>query len=54
MKYIENAKIGLYETWLINGVGLETVAYLKGGKSSNQIKYDTISEIVIAIKKAPI
>ena len=37
-KYIANANIGLYETWLMNGVGLETIAFLKGGIISNQTK----------------
>ena len=32
------AKIGLYEIWLIKGVGFETLALLNGSIISNQIK----------------
>ena len=44
------AKIGLYEIWLINGVGLAIVAFLNCGMISNQTEKDKRTEINIANK----
>jgi hypothetical protein len=52
IRYIPNNKIGLYETWLIKGVGSKILASLKGGISSNQIRYDNVIVTNKANKKA--
>ena len=47
------AKIGLYEIWLIKGVGLLTVAFLNGDINSNHTKQEKTSVIEIASKTKP-